>query len=80
MLDILHDAALGKRGIVHQFQRVEHRTGRHAGLADDLHRLLLGVLAGPGGDDLVDLGRALAARRPGVEARVADQILTADHL
>ena len=36
--------------------------------------------AGPGGDDLVDLGRALAARLPGVVARVADQILAADHL
>ena len=61
-------------------ERVEHRAGRHPGLADHLHRLFLGVLAGPGGDDFVDLGRALAARRPGVVARVADQILAADHL
>ena len=78
MLDLLHDAALGERGIVHQLERVEHRAGRHAGLADQLHRLFLGVLAGPGGDDLVDLGGMLAARRPGVVARVADQILAAD--
>ena len=46
-----------------QLQRVEHRAGRHAGRADQLHRLFLGVLPGPGGDDLVDLGLALAARR-----------------
>ena len=45
-----------------------------------LHRLFLGVLAGPGGDDLVDLGAALAARLLGVVARVADQILAADDL
>jgi hypothetical protein len=38
------------------------------------------VLAGPGGDDLVDLGRALAARRSGVVARVANQILAIDRL
>ena len=77
---ILHDAALGERGVVHQLEGVEHRARRHAGLADDPHRLFLGVLAGPGGDDLVDLGGALAARRTGVVARIADQILAADDL
>src|SRR5215472_1759787 len=80
VLDLLHDPTSGERRIVQQFERVEHRTGRHTGRANDLHRLFLGVLAGPGGDDLVDLSGTLAARRPGVVARVANQILATDHL
>src|SRR5205085_12215132 len=74
------DAACVERGILHQFERVEHRAGRHPGLADDLHRLFLGVLTCPGGDDLIDLGGALAARVLRVVARVAFQIFAADDL
>src|SRR6267154_3249767 len=62
VLDRLHDAARFERRIVHQLERVEYRAGRHPGLADQLHRLFLGVLAGPRRDQLVDLGGALAAR------------------
>ena len=80
VVDRLHDAALGERGVGHQLDRVEDRAGRDAGRADDLHRLFLGVLAGPGGDDLVDLGGMLAARVLGVVARVALEVLAADGL
>ena len=80
VVDGLHDAALGERRIVQQLQRVEHRTRWNAGRADQLHRLFLGVPAGPGGDDLVDLCPALGARRLGVITRVAAQILAADDL
>jgi hypothetical protein len=45
-----------------------------------IYRLFLGVLARPRGDQLIDLGRALAARRSGFVARVADQVLALDRL
>src|SRR5262249_58713171 len=69
-----------ERRVVHQLERVEHRPRRYAGGADQLHRLFLGVLPGPGGDDLVDLRRAFAALGLGVVARVAAQVLAADDL
>ena len=50
------------------------------GIADDLHHLFLGMLASPRGDQLIDLGGALAARWSGVVARVADQVLAAHRL
>src|SRR5262249_9217708 len=78
VVDRLHDAALGERRIVHQLQGVEYRPGRHAGGAEQRHRLLLDVLPGPGRNDLVDLRRALAARNLGVVARVAAEILATD--
>src|SRR6267154_5046211 len=80
VLDRLHDAARFERGIVHQFERVEHRAGRHPGFADQLHRLFLGVLAGPRRDQLVDLGGALAAGLAGFVTLVTLQILAPDNL
>ena len=44
------------------------------------HRLVLVVLARPVSDHGVDLRLVLGARRGGVEARIADQILASDHL
>ena len=38
------------------------------------------MLARPGGDDLIDLGSALAARLVGVVARIAGKVLAADRL
>src|ERR1051326_4249104 len=80
MLDRLHDAARFKRGFIHQFERVEHGARRHAGFADDLHRLFLAVLARPCRDDLVDFRRALAARILRLVTRIALQVFAADNL
>ena len=76
----LQDAALGKARLVHQFHRVEHRTGRHPGGADQAHRLVLVAPLCPIGDHRVDLFDALAAGLRGLVARVADQILAAEKL
>src|SRR5499427_9966409 len=70
VVDRLHDAALGERRVVHQLQGVEHRSRRHAGGAEQRHRLFLGVLPGPARNDLVHLRPALAARNLSVVARV----------
>jgi hypothetical protein len=59
VLDGLHDAALGQRSVVHQLERIEHRAGPHPGLTNDLHRLPLGLLARPGGDDLIGVASAI---------------------
>ena len=71
----LQDAALAEAGFVDQLLRVEYGTGRDADRAQLRHRLVLRALAGPGGDDLVDLGLAFDAGVGGVVAPVADQVL-----
>src|SRR4029453_8928734 len=47
--------------------------------AEHAHRLWFVAGARPGADHIVDLGLALLARRPSVEARIADQVLASDH-
>ena len=64
--------------IVLQLHRIEHRARRNARVADPPHRLMLGVLPGPGGDDLIDLGLARDAIGRREVALVADQILAPD--
>src|SRR5262245_26768202 len=76
----LHDAAFLERRIVHELERVEHRAGWHAGRAEQLHRLFLVVLPGPGGDDLVDLGPALAARSLRIVPLIPAQVFSTDDL
>src|SRR5262249_14911376 len=55
MVDGLHDAALRKGWVVHEFLRVEDGAGGHASGTEQLHGLLFAVLSGPGGDDFVHL-------------------------
>src|SRR5579862_6227362 len=76
----LHDAALVEALVVLQFEGVMDGPGWHTGRADDLHRLFLGVVLGPLGDDLVDEPFVLVALFVGREARVGDQFLAADDL
>src|SRR5215471_11888443 len=76
----LQDAALCKTRLLRQLHRVKDGTRGHAGAADPGHCLLLGVLACPGSDDLVDLGFVLDSRRGSVVARIADQVLASDEL
>src|SRR5579859_5923862 len=80
MLHRLHDLALLEGRIVVEFQRVEHRARWHAGGADDLHALVLGVLHRPRFDHAVDLVGTLGARGGRFIAAVANQVLAADHL
>src|SRR5271166_1534701 len=80
MLDHLHDAAALEARIVLQFHRIMHRTGRHPGAADQLHRLHFGALAGPRSNDLVDLVLPFRPSSHGFIARVADQIFAPDDL
>src|SRR5271163_2837264 len=76
----LQDAALPEAGFVDQLLRIEHCTGRYADRAQLCHRLVLRALAGPGGDDLVDLSLAFDAGVGGIVPRVADQILAPQQL
>src|SRR5689334_8292712 len=80
VLHRLHDAALDKALVVPQLKGVVYGPGRHTCRADDLHRLLLGVGLGPLGNDFVDEAFVGVAVFVGREARVADQLLAADHL
>src|ERR671929_228563 len=47
VLDVLHEAALLEIRLVLQFQRVEHRAGRHADRDQLFHRVALVVFRGP---------------------------------
>ena len=76
----MQDTALGKARLVRQLHRVEDGSGWHASAADLRHRLLLGALAGPTGDDLVDFGLVLDPGGGSVVARIADQLLAANQL
>src|SRR5262245_36082223 len=80
VLHRLHDAALDKALVVPKLKGVVYGTGRHTCRADDLHRLFLGVVLGPLGNDFVDEAFVGVAVFVGREARVADQLLAADHL
>src|SRR5262249_10202366 len=80
VVDRLHDAALGKRCIVHQLERVEYGACRNAGGTEQLHCLFLAVLPGKVGDERIDLCAALAARLLGVVTRITAEILAADDL
>src|SRR6202011_4076068 len=51
---------------------------RDADRAQFCHRLVLRALAGPGRDDLVDLGLALHAGIGSLVARIADEVLAPD--
>ena len=77
---LLQDAALVEARFVDQLLRVEHRAGRDADRAELRHRLVLGALPGPGGDDLVNFRLVLQAGVRRVIARIADQILAPDQL
>src|SRR5262245_60751829 len=80
VLHRLHDAALDKALVVPQLKGVVYGTGRHTCRADDLRRLFLGVVLGPLGNDFVDEAFVGVAVFVGRKARVADQLLAADHL
>ena len=60
------------------FAGVLHRAARHAGLAQEAHRLVLGARSGPFLDDRVERGAVLPARRRSAEARVVGQFGPAD--
>ena len=79
MFHRLHDATLLEVCVLSQLHRVEDGACGNAGAAEHAHRLAFVVLARPGGDHRIDLGLVLKARRCGVEARIADQILASDH-
>src|SRR5271169_4011653 len=74
----LEDAALPKAGFVDQFLRIEDGADRDADRAQLCHRLVLRSLAGPGGDDLVDLGLAFYTGIGSLVARIADEVLAPD--
>src|SRR2546428_8580300 len=76
----LHGSALLERDVLVQLIRVQHRSGRNACVAHQLHGIELGVLAGPHGDDLIHLGFPLDAVGGGQIALVANQILPIDQL
>ena len=78
MLHRLEDSALIEARLVGQFHRIEDSSGRNTGTADQRHRFFFGVLTGPLGDDLVDLGLALDSGGGLVVARIADQLLSPD--
>src|SRR5262245_39100110 len=80
VVDGLHDAALRKGGIVHEFQRVEYSACWHASGTEQLHGLFFAVLSRPGGDDLVDLRTTLAACLLCVVARITTEVLATDDL
>ena len=78
VLHHLHDAALFEAWLILQFQRVEDRAGRDPDAADQLHRLLLRVLAGPGADDRVKLLFVRDTVVAGGKAGVVDQLRAPD--
>ena len=76
----LQDPALVEARLVNQLLRIEHGASRDSDPAQLRHRLVLRTLAGPGGDEIVDLGLTFDAGIGSVVARVADQILSPDQL
>src|ERR1700738_2758950 len=74
----LEDAALPEAGFVDQFLRIEDGARGDADRAQLCHRLVLRALAGPGRDDLVDLGLAFHAGIGSLVARIADEVLAPD--
>ena len=69
-----------KRAILGQLLGIKHGARGDTGGTDDLHRLVLVMLARPCRHDGVDLLFALGAVGRCLVALVADQILTADDL
>src|SRR5262249_45102842 len=80
MVHGLQDAPLMKRAILGQLLGIKHGARGNTGGTDDLHRLVLVVLARPRRHDGVDLLFAFGAIGGCCIALVADQILTADDL
>src|SRR5688572_10141542 len=53
--------------------------GRHAGLSQQAHHLVLRVLLCPGGDNGVELVAVFPARRRGAESRIVFELLTPEN-
>ena len=76
----LDDAALGKARLGQQIAGVEHRPGRHAGGADQPHRLVLVMPQRPFGHHRLDLGFVPGARLARRKARIVEQLGLPDTL
>src|SRR5579871_3482396 len=80
VLHRLHDATALEIEFLGQLHRIEDGACRDPGVAKHAHGFAFVVLARPSRDHRIDLRLALLARDPGFEARIADQLLAADHL
>src|ERR1700730_26219 len=72
--------ALAQMRVVEQFDAVEHLAARHAGLAEDLHHLMLGVRGGPLVDSRGYFFDVMVARAPILEALIGGQFRAAHRI